>query len=141
MHEHRRRILVLDDAPEFLEFMSAVLTDSGYTALTASTLAGATALLHEWQPRLIISESRLAGHRPFECVETLRADRLATDVPIVVCTGDVLAVEARREQLEAPGFAVLLKPFDIDDLLELVGRLSPAPSAVDARSLARECGQ
>ena len=48
-------------------------------------------------------------------------------VPIILCTGAVRVVEAMSAALAAMRVAVVLKPFDIDDLLAAV--LAPPAEA------------
>jgi len=74
-------------------------------------------------------------------IDALRADPATRDLPIVACTGAVQQVREQRWRLDLNGVHVVLKPFDIDDLLTAVQQcgkplpvsteLSASPSAPD----------
>ena len=126
-------ILVLDDAPEFLEFMTVLLTSDGYRALVADSLPTARTLLATTRPHLIICDVRLGGLAPFAALEQLQADPVTAAIPLLVCTAAVGDVQERAAALADAGVPVLLKPFDIDELLNRVrqrcGDAAPEPGA------------
>lgn len=123
MGDDRACILVIDDAREFLEFMALLLTGEGFRVLVAPSLSEARRLLTGTRPQLIIADVRLAGSPPFAALDQVRADDAARAVPVVLCTGAIVEVEQRKYQLRRDGVEVVLKPFDIDDLLARIRRL------------------
>jgi CheY-like chemotaxis protein len=50
----------------------------------------------------------------------LRMDPATVDIPIVLCTGAVREVKALEEHLVAMGVTVILKPFNIDQLVDAI---------------------
>jgi DNA-binding response OmpR family regulator len=129
MGDERPCLLVVDDAPEFLEFMSMLLGAEGFEVAPARSLNEARALLARRTPHLVICDVQLVRHSAFAVLDTLRADERTRKIPILLCTGAVFEVEARAEELAEAGVEVLLKPFDIDDLLARVARLCGRPAA------------
>lgn len=121
-----RRILVVDDAPDFLGFMETLLTSEGYAvAVAASAPALRERLLIE-RPDLVIADVRMPGLAAFAVLDLLAADSKTRDIPVLLCTGAVQEVDEAAERLQRDGVEVLLKPFDIDDLLmRLARRLRP----------------
>ena len=125
MTTDRPRITVLNDNPEFLELMSAILDDdAGYDVVTFSEATTSVDDLVESRPDLVIVDLLLAGASGWEIVALSRADERLTDVPIIVCSADVASLRERSGELERIGNVhVLSKPFGIDELTELVERL------------------
>ncbi len=66
--------------------------------------------------------------------QMLRMDRATRRIPVVACTAAVRIVEDLRPHLDGMGVAVVLKPVDIDHLLEVMtdalagGAAAPKPS-------------
>ena len=128
VEDDRPCVLVVDDAREFLEFMTILLTAEGYRVVTASSLSAASALVAAVQPKAIIGDVRLSDAPPFAMLDLLQADVSTRSLPLMLCTGAVREVEERAEALAASGVEVVLKPFDIDDLLtRLAVRCPPGP--------------
>jgi CheY-like chemotaxis protein len=125
MTSGRPRITVLNDNAEFLELMSAILDDdAGYDVATFSEATTSVDDLVESRPDLVIVDLLLAGASGWEIVALSRADERLTDVPIIVCSADVASLRERASELERVGNVhVLVKPFGIDELTEIVERL------------------
>jgi DNA-binding response OmpR family regulator len=128
----RPRISVVNDNPEFLELMAAILDeDAGYDV---SLFNGQQTELDELaasRPDLIIVDLLLGGASGWEIVTLARADRRLSPVPIIVCSADVTALRERAEELDRIGnIHVLPKPFGIAEITGLVeeriGRAVPA---------------
>jgi CheY-like chemotaxis protein len=132
MPEQRPRISVVNDNPDFLELMSAILDeDAGYDVSLFNGQETEIGVLAASEPDLIVVDLLLGGASGWEIVTLARADdRLAT-VPIIVCSADVTALRERAGELERIGNVhVLSKPFSIDEITglveQLVGRAVPA---------------
>ncbi len=125
----RPRITVINDNPDFLELMRAILDeDAGYAVTLFAGDATATSEIAASDPDLIIVDLLLGGASGWEIVTLTRADPRFADVPVVICSADVTALKDRAEELERIGNVhVLAKPFGIDEVTELVERLIGVP--------------
>ena len=123
------RISVLNDNPEFLELMAAILDeDAGYNVSLFNGQETSVAELSASDPDLIIIDLLLGGASGWEIVTLCRADARLAHIPIVVCSADVTALRDRIGELEAIGNVhVLAKPFGIDEVTGLVGSLVGQP--------------
>ena len=119
------RISVLNDNPDFLELMSAILDeDAGYDVQLFNGKETGIDELAASDPNLIIVDLLLGGASGWEVVTLSRADPRLANVPIIVCSADVSALRDRADELETIGKVhVLVKPFGIDQITELVERL------------------
>ncbi len=125
----RPRISVINDNPQFLELMSAILDeDAGYEVTLFNGEATTIAELAASAPDLIVVDLLLGGASGWEIVALSRADGRLAGVPIIICSADVLALRDRESELkQIGGLHVLAKPFGIDEITGLVERLIGAP--------------
>jgi CheY-like chemotaxis protein len=132
---HRPRISVVNDNPDFLEVMSAILEDdAGYDVSLHDGQTTSIAQLRETKPDLVIIDLLLGGASGWELVALARADEELATVPIIVCSGDVAQLNERADELARVGDVhILRKPFGVDEVTALVasltGRSSPASTS------------
>lgn len=121
-------VLLIDDDAAIAEMMTSVLTEDGYTVVSAARPQDAVRLLVMHGPdgfRLIISDALGPWSAdPFIWLDELHQHAVA---PVVVSSAHP---ESLFTGWRARGFAgFLAKPFDIDALTTLVGSLCGAPRA------------
>ncbi len=77
------------------------------------------------------SQSRAFGRerRGWTILAQLKAGSDTREIPVILCSADAGALHQRTELLERSGTRILAKPFDLDELLNLVR------SALGRRSL------
>ena len=116
-------VLVVEDDPALRETIAELLADEGYRVVAVVDGAGvwetATA-----RPALILLDLRMAGLDGEATLAHLQADPAAREIPVVVMSGSAdLAAYAGR-----PGVAaILIKPFDLEELLGLVATWAGPP--------------
>ena len=125
----RPRITVINDNPDFLELMSDILDeDAGYAVTLVKGEEATIAEIADSAPDLLIVDLRLGGASGWEIVALSRADERLAEVPIIICSADVMALRDREAELKRIGDVhVLAKPFGIDEITGLVERLIGAP--------------
>ena len=121
----RPRISIVNDNPEFLEVMSAILADdAGYEVTLHHGEDTSVADLRKARPALIIVDLLLGAASGWEIAALVRAEPKLKDVPMIICSADIRQLEEKAAELERIGNMHLLrKPFGIDDVTELVERL------------------
>ena len=133
MSEQRRpRISVVNDNPDFLELMQAILDeDAGYVVTVFDGEKTSIEEIAESDPDLVIVDLVLGGASGWEIVVLSRADERLASLPILVCSADVAALREKAEELERIGNVhILEKPFGIDEITDIVERLVGIPSPV-----------
>jgi len=112
-----RPILVVDDDPEILAMLRDFLESEGLSIRTASNGAEALEALDDVAPALILLDMRMPVLDGWAFAE--RFHERALTYPIIVMTA---AESARRwaEEIGATGY--IAKPFDVNELLEIIER-------------------
>lgn len=121
------KILVINDSPDFLNFMREFLTlEGGYEVATLDQSEGIVEQISSAPPDLIILDVVFhQGRSGFEVAEALFASVETAGVPILFCTAlaDREITEAQRARVAERNQRIILKPFDVDDLLREVEEL------------------
>lgn len=124
---HNPRITVVNDNPEFLELMDALLEeDSGYdvTTIDADEITDLEPIRRS-RPDLLIIDLRLRpdGMAGWDVLVAVRHDSELAQLPIILCTGDLEGLKEHAEAItQDPWVATLQKPFHVEDLENLVRR-------------------
>ena len=121
----RPRISVVNDNPEFLDLMSAILDeDAGYDVTLFDGEDTSIDEIAASEPDLVIVDLVLGGASGWEIVALSRADERLAGRPILVCSADVTSLREKAEELERiGGVHILEKPFTLDQITEIVARL------------------
>ena len=135
LQEHNPRITVINDNPEFLELMNALLEkNAGYDV---TTIDGDEILdiepIRRSRPDLFVIDLRLRrdGLAVWDILLAIRQDAELEQLPIILCTGDLEGLKEHAEAItEDPIVATLQKPFHVEELEELVRRFVGEASPV-----------
>ena len=119
-----RRIVVIEDQPDDLDWMARVLERQGrYRVIAAPTGEAGLEAIHEQVPDLIILDLLLPGVDGFEVLARVRGDRRTRSTPIIVVTAKDLTSEDEA-RLNGQMAALLQKGlFRMEDLLADVARV------------------
>ncbi|MCF3640927.1 response regulator [Rhizobium sp. TRM95111] len=126
-------VLLVDDSPEALGFLTEALEQSGFSVLIATSGASALNIVDRITPDIILLDAVMPGMDGFETCRRLKADAAISQVPVVFMTG-LTETEHVVRALEAGGVDYLTKPINIDELRARIRvHLSNARSAQSAR--------
>jgi DNA-binding response OmpR family regulator len=129
------RILVINDTQEILTLFQDILSDEGYEVVLYSSAIHDMDEVERQSPDLIILDFIFAHENlGFQMLQKLKMRRNTAPIPVIVCTAALQAVREMEGYLQSKNVQVVLKPFEIDDLLGAVERAlktSAYPGAVD----------
>ncbi len=115
------RIMVINDTAEILELFRDILTDEGYEVALYSFRIQDLAEVERVKPDLIILDYIIGGEATgWQTLQKLKMRRSTANIPVVICTAAAKAVHEMEGYLKSKGVDVVLKPFDIDELLSAV---------------------
>jgi len=121
-----RKILVADDEPDQVEFISAVMEDNGATVVKAYNGDQVLEMARAEKPDLLTLDLSMPGTNAGEVFETLRKDPELSDLKICIITG---RPELRKliydRSVERPE-GYLDKPVEDDDLLQGIRKILEA---------------
>ena len=112
----RDTILVVDDTPETLGFLTDTLDGAGFTVLIATDGESALALVDQITPDLILMDALMPGMDGFETCRRLKNEKLLSHVPVVFMTG-LSETEHVVQGLAAGGVDYVTKPIIVEELL------------------------
>lgn len=129
------RILVINDTQEILELFQEILGDEGYDVVLYSYAPREIREIENIAPDLIILDYIFGSEKTgWQTLQKLKMRRSTATIPVIVCTAAIKEVREIEGYLEAKGVAVVPKPFDIDDLLDVVKKaLATRESAAGLR--------
>src|SRR6266511_3104674 len=109
------KILVVDDVPQNVRLLEAVLTSHGYTVTSASSGAEALESVRANLPDLVLLDIQLPGMNGYEVCRRIREDAATRFLPVVMITSS--DTEVRVNALEAGADDFVTKPFNQQELL------------------------
>ena len=110
------QILVVDDDPQVLRYLSEILQDAGYDTVACSRFQDAKALLATTRPGLLITDIRLGAFNGLQL--SFFAHDHHPGLPVMVLTG--YEDPTLREEAARSGAAFLVKPVTRATLLDAV---------------------
>ena len=118
-----RKILVIDDEPDFVIFLQTLLEDNGFEVVTAADGATGLAKAKTEKPDLITLDISMPGKSGVQVYRDIRSNPETEDIPVFIVTG---VVDFRQlmyqKSVQAPeGF--LNKPIDNDVFLMTVNKI------------------
>jgi DNA-binding response OmpR family regulator len=124
-----KHILVVDDEPTICELVADTLRESGFSVDTAPNGAEALERMRRHLPHAMVLDLMMPRLDATGLVARMRLEPRFASVPILIVTASYGAHEA-AEQLGAN--ALLTKPFELDELVAVIGALADQASAVSA---------
>lgn len=112
----RDTLLVVDDTPETLGFLTDTLDHAGFTVLIATDGESALRLLGQITPDLVLMDAVMPGPNGFETCRRMKRNKMLAHVPVIFMTG-LTETDSVLEGLAAGGVDYVTKPLVVDELL------------------------
>lgn len=120
----KARILVLNHSPEILAIIHDLLEDEEYEVQTAEVDMINLAEIEQTHPDLIILDGLFGQQQTgWKLLQHIRANSTIDTTPIILCTAAENEVHKRIAYIRQQNIPVLFKPFEIDDLLDMVRQI------------------
>jgi len=115
------KILVVDDIPENVRLLEAVLVSRGYDVVAATDGRAALDLVDSERPDLILLDVLMPDMDGYAVCQQLRADDATTVLPVIMVTSSLGSEKTKAIEAGADDF--IPKPFNHDELLVRVRSL------------------
>lgn len=126
-------VLVVDDSPETLGFLTDALEKFGATVLVATEGAQALAIAEHITPDVVLMDAVMPGMDGFETTRRMKRSAGLAHVPVIFMTG-LSETENIVEGLESGGVDYVTKPIVLDELFARIRvHLANARTAQSAR--------
>lgn len=130
----KQHILVINDTQEILELFRELLEEEGYRVTLSSFALQELDDIVALAPDLVILDFIIGGEaHGWQMLQKMKMNRTTAAIPIIVCTAALQLVREIEGHLRAKDVLVVLKPFDIDELLQAV--------SLALSKLAQECAE
>jgi CheY-like chemotaxis protein len=122
-----KKILIIDDEPDMVTFLSALLEDHGYLTITATDGEEGMTKVKSEKPDLISLDLLMPNKTGIKMFRELRKDDEIKDIPVVMVTGfgkdDVPSMDFKewiQKRAIKPPEAYIEKPVNKDELLAAI---------------------
>jgi DNA-binding response OmpR family regulator len=123
-----KKILVVDDEPDTVTYLTAILEDNEYAVCSAHNAEKAMELLDQESPDLMLVDVMMPGSSGLNLVRQVRGHPKHGDLPVIMVTGKAEVLHDGfhsywdRFNVKHPE-GIAEKPFDPASLLEMVDGL------------------
>jgi DNA-binding response OmpR family regulator len=111
-----RKILVIDDEEDFLEWVSTGLSSENFEVVTALTGRAGLSLAETQTPDLIIVDLYLPDIEGFDICNKLKSQSNTRHIPVILVTGVFKNVDAIDKGYQNGADDFLIKPFSYEQL-------------------------
>jgi CheY-like chemotaxis protein len=122
MEKSAKTILIVDDEPDIVTYLKALLEDNGYQCHCAYDGVEGVEKAQELCPDLICLDISMPEKSGVKMYRELRDDSKTEKIPVIIVTGvshDFEKFISTRSQVPPPN-AYIAKPIDRDDFLKQV---------------------
>ena len=122
------RILVVDDEPSMLEFISLLLEEVGYEVTTAGSVKEGRQIFSEGDFDLVLCDIIMPDGNGLDLLRDIKAQNAATSVIMMTAyTSTKSAIEAMKRG----AYDYVSKPFDVDELKVVIQKAIEKSELVD----------
>jgi len=134
MDGYGKRVLVVDDDDDVRTIITAILEEAGYNVYEACDGLEAVDALKKRRYDVLLTDYHMPKMDGLELLDLAQA--MWPELPVIVATSD--SSLAGHNSLLEPAYALLAKPFDRSDLLEVIRSAvggSPKPNFQPAQPM------
>jgi CheY-like chemotaxis protein len=117
-------ILVVDDDQPTAEVVGDVLTEEGFQVQLSNQGRSCYPLARDQQPALIILDCKLPDVQCLDVITQLKSDEQTSIIPVLLYSASPAELDLARNGFPDEHIEFLHKPFDLDQLLEAVQKLT-----------------
>jgi CheY-like chemotaxis protein len=123
----RKHVFVVNGAPEFLGLMRELLQAEEFNVTTTNYVPETFDMVASLGPDLLVVDLELGQQAGWDLLERLREGAITRGIPVILVSTNERQLDRAQADAERYGqHRVIVKPFDIDDLVatvhDIIGR-------------------
>ena len=119
-----QRILVIDDTQEILDLLRTILEKDGYEVHVATYVFDDLHQIEQLHPDLIILDFMMGKQKEgWHMLQKLKSYPPTASIPVMISSVAMSAVSEQQGYFNKQGIPTVLKPFDVDYLLQTVHQM------------------
>jgi DNA-binding response OmpR family regulator len=121
-----KSILIIDDEVKLGVMISRILERKGYQTFMVHNGLDGLDLLEQLRVDLVLLDVMMPGMNGIEVCHQIRKNPSFAAIPVLIMTA-YQPLDAYKKYMEAGADQVLYKPFQVDELLQRIGKLLKLP--------------
>jgi two-component system, OmpR family, phosphate regulon response regulator PhoB len=121
------RVLVVDGDPACRRIIADILAEDGFVTETSTALAANVDVVKQFAPDVVIIDLPGDTHGDLELLDQLKSDADTRAIPVIVSSTDARLVQDLAVDLQRYRCQTILKPFEIETLLDAVRAVAAVP--------------
>jgi len=122
-----KTVLIIDDDESIVSLLSLILDSEGYETIAVTDSRQAVARVLATRPAVVLIDLIMPGLDGWVVARHLKAMPETAAIPLIGVTGYTRGVErARGAEHDNPFARLVVKPFDIDEVIHAIEELAPA---------------
>jgi two-component system, OmpR family, alkaline phosphatase synthesis response regulator PhoP len=114
----KKKVLIIDDEPDVLMVISAIVKVLGYDVFTADNALEGIEICRRERHGLVLLDISMPEMDGIEACGVMKADKDIADTKIVFVTASTVGIEENKKQAGADGH--IFKPFQTEQLADIV---------------------
>lgn len=125
MNEYLKKILVVDDEPDMLDYLNTFLVDNGFKVITATNGRDALDMAVKEKPNLITLDITMPEESGVKAFRRLQELPETKDIPVIIVTGIAKDFEKfiHTRKIVHPPTGYMQKPIDAPMFLKKVNEV------------------
>jgi len=115
-----KKILICDDDEGILDVLELILEETGHTIIPEINSLNVKTLIDKHAPDLVILDLWMPVLSGDQILKMIRKNSELKDLPVIIVSA---SRDGEKIAIEAGATAFVAKPFDYDNLINLVGEL------------------
>lgn len=114
---NNKKILVIDDDPFIVDFVSDILIQNDYEVLAGFNGEAALSIMQKEKPDLVVMDWEMPHLDGIEALQQIKQDEEIKDIPVIMITGRMTSIKDLKTALDAGAVDFIRKPIEPVELL------------------------